>query len=241
MLPPALERAMKNLFLDSLSKSDLVLLTPLLRPMELAQETVLSETGDTVTLVHFPINAIISLVIVLSSGEIIETAMVGRDGMVGASSALDGNIAMNKAIVQLSGKALVCDASAFKESVLQSRSLLSKIIRHEQTVYAQAQQSAACIASHNIESRLARWLLRSRDLADSNTLPFTQEFLSEMLGVRRTTVSVVAHALQHAGMIKYRRGKIQITDLDALEEASCECYGTIKDLYNTLLGVGSAA
>jgi hypothetical protein len=123
----------------------------------------------------------------------------------------------------LSGDGLQCDADAFKAAVLKSPSLLSTIIRHEQTVYAQAQQSAACIATHNVESRLARWLMRSRDLAATETLPFTQEFLGEMLGVRRTSVSLVAHTLQQAGMIEYIRGKIQIINAETPSDTACEC------------------
>jgi CRP-like cAMP-binding protein len=100
--------------------------------------------------------------------------------------------------------------------------LQSLLIRHEQVVYAQAQQTAACNAMHTIEERLARWLLRARDLAQSDTLPFTQEFLAEMLGVRRTSVSTVAHTLQQAGFLKYARGRIHIANLEGLQESACE-------------------
>jgi CRP-like cAMP-binding protein len=103
-------------------------------------------------------------------------------------------------------------------------------------VYAQAQQSAACFATHHIQSRLCRWLLRARDLSGSDTLNFTQEYLADMLGVRRSSVTVVAHTLQAAGMIKYSRGKIQIVDVEALQDGTCECYGTVKRNYARLLG-----
>jgi CRP-like cAMP-binding protein len=227
---------MKNLLLASLTDGDNALLAPLLKPVHFEQQKVLFEMGGEVSRVFFPTGAVISLVVTLTSGEVIEAAMVGRDGAVGASSALDGKIAVCRAIVQLPGDALSCDANAFKAAVLESPSLLSIIVRHEQTVYAQAQQSAACNATHNVENRLARWLLRSRDLTVSDTLPFTQEFLGEMLGVRRTSVSLVAHTLQQAGMIEYSRGKIKITDADALQETACECYDTVKQQYRRLLG-----
>jgi CRP-like cAMP-binding protein len=119
---------------------------------------------------------------------------------------------------------------------LQSPQLLSLLIRHEQTVYAQAQQSAACLASHHIHARLCRWLLRARDLAGSDTLNFTQEYLAEMLAVQRSSVTVVAHTLQAAGLINYSRGKIQIVDADALHDSACECYETVKRHYARLLG-----
>jgi CRP-like cAMP-binding protein len=138
--------------------------------------------------------------------------MVGKDGAVGMASALDGRVALSRAIVQLSGDAMVCDPTAFKGAVLQSEKLISKVMRHEQTVFAQAQQSTACMANHDVEARLCRWLLRARDLSGSDHLPFTQEFLAEMLGVRRTSVTTVAHTLQSAGIVKHTRGRIQILE-----------------------------
>lgn len=128
--------------------------------------------------------------------------MVGRDGALGMASALDGKVALSRAIVQL-GDAMVCDPAAFRGAAMQSESLIAKIMRHEQSLFAQAQQPAACMAHHEVDARLCRWLLRARDLSGSNQLPFTQEFLAEMLGVRRTSVTTVARTLQEAGMIKY--------------------------------------
>jgi CRP-like cAMP-binding protein len=110
------------------------------------------------------------------------------------------------------------------------------LFRHEQAAYAQAQQSTACMAAHDVRSRLCRWLLRARDLSGSDTLSFTQEFLAEMLGVRRTSVTFDAHALQQAGMIKYARGKIEILDVDGLHEGACECYETVRKSYSRLRG-----
>ena len=109
--------------------------------------------------------------------------MVGRDGVVGASAALDGKTSLSRAVIQLSGKAMVCGLAGLRSAAMQSQPLLSLLIRHEQTLYAQAQQSAACMAAHHVDARLCRWLLRSRDLSRSDTLLFTQEFLAEMLGV----------------------------------------------------------
>ena len=225
-----------NLLLASLSSGDKALIEPHLKPMMLAQHRVLSEVGDKITDVYFPLSAVVSLVVLLSTGEVVETAMVGRDGVVGASAALDGKIALSRAIVQLGGHAMTVNADDLKTAALKSPTFLSLLIRHEQTVYAQAQQSAACIASHDLEARLCRWMLRARDLSESDILPFTQELLSEMLGVRRTSVSLVANTLQRAGFIKYSRGKIQILDIDGLRESACECYATVKGHYETLLG-----
>jgi len=225
-----------NALLASLSVSDAAALRPHLKATHLQQKTVLFETGDTVKLVYFPINAVVSLVVTLATGEMTEAAMVGRDGAIGLASALDGKVAMCLAVVQLGGDALICDPAAFKGAVLQLESLISKVMRHEQTLFAQAQQSTACMANHTVEARLCRWLLRARDLSGSDNLPFTQEFLAEMLGVQRTSVTAVARTLQEAGIIKYTRGKIEILDLEALSESACECHETIKDQYRQLIG-----
>ncbi len=110
------------------------------------------------------------------------------------------------------------------------------LIRHEQVILAQAQQSAACNAIHKVEARLARWLLRTRDLAGTDLLLLTQEYLAEMLGVRRSSVSLVAHTLQEAGLIRYSRGNIKINDLEGLREVACECYQTVKSHHDRLFG-----
>ena len=227
---------MKNLLLGLLSPADLKLLTPHLRSAHFEQHNVLFEADEQIDHVYFPTSAVVSLVVTLSTGEIIEAAMVGMDGVVGASAALDGKISLSRGIIQLGGEIVVCDLDALKSTALQSPKLLSLLIRHEQTVYAQAQQSAACFATHHVEARLCRWLLRARDLSESDNLPFTQEYLAEMLGVRRTSVTAVAHTLQAAGLIKYARGKIQIVDAKELQESACECYGSVKAHYQRLIG-----
>ena len=225
-----------NKLLASFSASDRAIIADLLKPVTLTHKTILFEAGDRISKVYFPTTAIISLVIGLSTGEMIEAAMVGSDGVVGASSALDGKISLSRAIVQLAGDGFSCNVEEFKSAAFRSQTLISGLIRHEQTLFAQAQQSTACMASHTVEERLCRWLLRARDLAQCDTLNFTQEFLAEMLGVRRTSVTAVAYMLQAAGMISYSRGKIKILDVQALKNGSCECYATVNTHYAELLG-----
>jgi len=239
--PPAKKEAHPmlegNAILASLPESDANSIRPHLRPVHLPQKTVLFEAGAPINSVYFPITAVISLVIGLETGAMTESAMVGRDGAVGIASALDGRIALSQGIVQLGGDALVCDPGTFKSVAMQSERLIALVMRHEQTLFAQAQQSTACMANHDIEARLCRWMLRARDLSGSDHLPFTQEFLAEMLGVRRTSVTTVAHILQAGGIIQYSRGKILIVDVEALKECACECYETVKAQYQQLLGV----
>ena len=223
-----------NAILACLSEGDVAALRPHLKATHLEQKTVLFEVGDTIKAVYFPVSAVISLVVTLATGEPTEAAMVGKDGAVGIASALDGKVALSQAIVQLGG-------DAFKAAVLQSEKLISKVMRHEQTLFVQAQQSTACMAHHEVEARLCRWLLRARDLSGSDHLPFTQEFLAEMLGVRRTSVTSVAHTLQGAGMIKYTRGRIEILDVEGIRDTACECYETTKEQYCQLLGVSPSS
>ena len=227
-----------NRLLASLAPADFALLEPHLKTIEMVHEAVLFETGDEVNRVYFPHSGIVSLVVALAGGETIEAAMIGRDSIVGGSSALDGRVSLNKGIVQLPGETSVLDVQWLRKAAEASIAFRTTLIRHEQVLFAQAQQSAACNASHSVEARMARWLLRSRDLSGDDNLPLTQEFLGQMLGVRRTSVSLVAGALQQAGLISYRRGHIQIENLEGLREAACECYGTVKMHYDRLLNNG---
>jgi CRP-like cAMP-binding protein len=224
-----------NLLLASVSDAVYAALQPHLKIVELKHAAVIAETGGIVKNVYFPHSGIISLVVELSIGEMIETAMVGRDGAVNAASALDGKLSLNKGIVQLAGVASVIAVEPLAEVADKFRDFRALLIRHEQVVFAQSQQSGACNASHLVEARLCRWLLRTRDLANSDDLLITQEFLAQMLGVRRSSLSIVAGTLQRAGLIRYKRGHVHLEDINALKEASCECYETVRSHYDRLL------
>lgn len=224
-----------NRLLASLRPADLALLRPHLESVALDQEAVLFNAGEVIDRVYFPHGGIISLVVVLEGGQAIEAAMIGRDSMVGASSALDGMVSLNTAIVQLAGSGETLDVARFREIAEKRPDFRTTLVRHEQALFAQAQQSAACNASHIVEARLSRWLLRARDLSGSDMLSLTQEFLAQMLGVQRSSVSPVAHTLQQAGLIRYSRGRIEILNLEGLQDASCECYETVKAHYDRLL------
>jgi CRP-like cAMP-binding protein len=163
---------MKNLLLNQLSQGDFKLLEPYLKVVLFKQHTILFEAEHEIERVYFPSGGVVSLVVTLETGEMVEAAMVGSDGVVGASAALDGPISLSRGIVQLGGDIVICSIDGLKSAALKSPTLLSLLIRHEQTVYAQAQQSAACFATHHIQARLCRWLLRARDLAGTDTLNF---------------------------------------------------------------------
>jgi len=224
-----------NMLLDTLPAKTFAAIEPHLKTVELVHGEVLGEAGDSITRVYFPHSGVISLVVELSVGDMIETAMVGRDGALNISSALDGKVSLNKAIVQLAGAASTIDVDQLRKIVREFDAFRSLLIRHEQVLFAQSQQSAACNASHSVEARMCRWLLRMRDLAAAADLMLTQEFLAQMLGVRRPSVSLVANTLQKAGLIKYRRGNIRLLDIAGLNDGSCECYGTVKAHYDRML------
>ena len=217
-----------NHFLQSLSRSDFELLRPHLREIKLNHAEVLFEVGGTIERLYFPQSGVISLVVALSGGDMIEAGMIGSDGVVGTPAALDGAISLNQAIVQVAGMASTVETQHMRVAVAVSKSLRIKLYQHDQMLLAQAQQSAACNAKHQIEERLCRWLLRTRDLVGGDKFELTQEFLAQMLGVRRTSVTLAARHLQAVNLIKYRRGHIEILDLDGLQESSCECYEAVK-------------
>jgi CRP-like cAMP-binding protein len=228
-----------NRLLASLPPQDFEMLRPHLKPFDLVHGDLLFDAGDRLDWVYFPHSGVISLVVDLADGQRIEAAMVGRDSVVGASAALDGRVALNTGIVQVPGTASILDVAALQSAAEHSADFRTMLMRHEQILLAQAQQSAACNVTHSIEARLSRWLLWTRDLSGSDTLNLTQEFLAQMLGVRRTSVSLVANTLQTAGLIRYRRGRIEVTDLEGLRTASCECYGRVKMHYDRLLNGGT--
>jgi CRP-like cAMP-binding protein len=225
-----------NGLLASLRQEELAGLLPYLKVVELPQETVLYESGDAIKAVYFPIRGLVSLVVDLASGEMIEAAMVGRDSLAGGSSAFDNMLSLNRAVVQVGGTASALDADRLRELAHQNKTFRATLARHEQFILAQAQQGAACNATHTLEARLSRWLLHCNDFIGSDDIALTQEFLAEMLGVRRTSVSLVAHTLQMAGFIRYRRGHIRLLNIDGLKESACECYATIKAHGERLLG-----
>jgi len=224
-----------NHLLAALPAADFELLRPHLQIMQLVQEVVLVAAGDPLTRVFFPHGGVISLVVSLTAGEKIEVAMIGNDSVFGGSAALDGSISLTDAIIQLPGTASTLEVGRLRAVANESIAFRTMLIRHEQALFAQAQQSAACNAAHSAESRLARWLLRMHDLSEAKTLPLTQDFVAQMIGVRRNAVSIIAHALQAAGLIKYSRGHVQITNLEGLDDVACECYAAVKTQHRRLL------
>jgi CRP-like cAMP-binding protein len=217
-----------------LPQADFELVSPHLEMVELVQEDVLVGAGDQLSRVYFPHSGIISLVVSLATGEMVEVAMIGRDSVLGGMAALDGGISLTDAIVQLPGWASTLEVGYLRIAANRSISFRTTLIRHEQALFAQTQQSAACNASHSVEARLARCLLRMRDLVGDRPLQLTQSFLAQTIGVQRNSVSSVASRLQHVGILKYNRGHIEITNPNGLKNVACECYAAVEEQYESL-------
>jgi CRP-like cAMP-binding protein len=213
-----------NGFLASLPEPDLELLRPHLRTTELVLGDTLVEAGGRLLLIYFPHSGIISKAVSLAGGELIEVAMIGRDGALGGSAALYGTLSPTAGIVRFPGKASTIDVAHFRAVAENSEALRNAMMQRQWKHIVDAEQAAACNASHSIEARLCRRLLTARDLSDSDELPMTQEILAQMLGVQRNSISLVANALQQRGLIRYSRGHLVITDVAGLIEHSCECY-----------------
>jgi CRP-like cAMP-binding protein len=214
--------------LAALARKDLALLAPHLKETALVRGAVLQEQDEVIDQVHFPHDGIISLLAVMQQGNAIETATIGNEGAVGLLAGLGPRRAHSRAVVQVSGSASRIPAARFRAAAEQSEAIRNLIGRYGEMLLIQVQQTAACNALHAVEARLSRWLLQARDRLGSNTICLTHEFLSQMLGVRRTTVTVVANMLQRAGLIRYHRGMIEIIDRPGLEAKACECYQAIR-------------
>jgi CRP-like cAMP-binding protein len=221
-------QAHENRLLATLDPIEFELLAPHLYKEPLARGAILQEQEAPVEKVYFPASGVISLISVMEGGAVVETAMVGREGAVGAFGGLGPRNAFNRAVVQLPGVAAVIPVTHFQAAVGQSARIRNAVLRYKEALLGQVQQTAACNALHNLEERLARWLLQALDRTDNPNLPLTQEFISQMLAVRRTTVTLIAGKLQQAGLISYHRGHIEIVDRVRLEDAACECYRMIR-------------
>jgi CRP-like cAMP-binding protein len=235
------EPGRSNRFLGTLPPHDFSLLAPLLRTVALERGVILHDVGEEVERVYFPQSGMVSLVAVMADGRTVETATVGRGGVIGASAGLGARLAVSRAIVQLSGTAAWLSAAQFRAVANQNQAIRDLIVRYNDLLLGQVQQSVVCNASHSLETRLCSWLLRTHDCTSGEAMPLTQESLGQMLGVRRTTVTMAARLLQNAGLIRYRRGHIQILDRAALEDISCECYALVRQNADNTFRVPSSA
>ena len=212
---------------------------PHLEPIRLKLGVIVCEAGGLLKHAYFPQGAVLSLLTVLENGSAIETANIGREGGFGLFAAMYSRVSFNRCLVQLEGGIVRCpiEQSEFKHSEY----VRDLFVSYSETLLSQVQQSVACNAMHSTEERMCRWLLMMHDRAEGEALPYTHEFLSHMLGANRKSVTLAARSLQTAGLISYRRGRIQVLDRAGLEKASCECYAVVKERFDAFLTPPSAA
>lgn len=226
-----------NLFLDSLDSGERGRLLEGSTHVALPIGEELFGPQETVSHLYFPVSGVISLVIGMSDGDIVEMATVGREGVAGIPMALEsGAAARASGISQIEGAAYRVSASHFRQEVARGGRLALNVSRVNRALFALVSQNAACNRLHSASQRCARWLLMTHDRVGRDSYRLTHEFLSQMLGSRRATVTQVALDLQTAGAITYRRGDLTILDRDLLTSRACECYGVMHDLFDNLYG-----
>jgi CRP-like cAMP-binding protein len=217
-----------NHLLCALSSEDRERVSLYLESVQLETQQILYDAEQRIEWVYFPLSCVVSLLTVMGSGEALEVATVGREGIVGLPILLGVEQVPGRAMVQIPGEALRLPAKILRAEIEQGGILYQQLQRYAQTLFDQVTQLAACDRLHSIEQRLCRWLLMTQDRVGEGQFPLTQALLAQMLGVRRATVSMSASRLQRANLIRYRRGQMEIVDRAGLEELVCECYGKIR-------------
>ncbi|HYG79831.1 MAG TPA: Crp/Fnr family transcriptional regulator [Pyrinomonadaceae bacterium] len=226
----------QNNILASLPPEEYERLAPHLEPVELPHGKVIQEAGGKITHVYFPERAMVSLVSHTPDGDSVEVGVVGFEGMVSISAILGVDKSPHEMLVQINNGALRLPVGALLDEFRRAGTLHDKLLRYTQGLLLQTSQVAACNARHTVSERLARWLLMSQDRCACEDLPFTHEFLSLMLGVRRAGVTEAALILQAEELIRYRRGHIKILDRQGLEDHACDCYEVVKAEFDLLVG-----
>jgi CRP-like cAMP-binding protein len=226
---------LKNRLLAALEHGAFARLAPQLEVVALTPREILFETGAPLRHVYFPHSGIISLMAAMRDG-VAETAAIGSEGFAGFEVVLGGDVAANRALVQLAGSASRIPVASLSKEMQESAQLRQLLLSYVRFFLVQALQSVACNTLHTVDARCAKWLLMANDRAGhEDTFNLTQEFLAEMLGVHRPSVTLVARTLQNSGLIRYSRGVITITDRRGLEEAACDCYGVVRRALEKIL------
>ncbi|TFZ00698.1 Crp/Fnr family transcriptional regulator [Ramlibacter henchirensis] len=224
-----------NTFIDLLPREEARLLESMCRPVELELGELLQEADAPTRHVYFPVDALVCLFATCEREPCAEVAMVGHEGMVGIQLALGIASAPLTAIVQEGGTALRADAEDFDAEILRNAELRAAVNRFVHVTLRQMAASSACLHTHQLSPRLARWLLMTHDRAGSRSIHVTQEFLAQMLGVRRVGITAAAKEMQRGGLIDYSRGRVTVLDHRGLRAASCSCYKTDRQLFTAML------
>jgi CRP-like cAMP-binding protein len=206
-----------------------------MRPVELKLGAVVCEAGGLLEYVYFPQGCVLSLLVVLENGSAIECANIGREGAFGLFAAMYSRVSFSRCIVQLQGPMLRCPIEPLRSEFQKSEHIRNLFVSYSETLLSQIMQTVACNSLHSVEERMCRWLLMMYDRAEGEPLTYTHEFLSNILGANRTSITIAAQNLQNAGILNYRRGLMQVVDRAGLEKASCECYAVVKARFDAFL------
>lgn len=224
-----------NQLLATLEPADFAVLEPHLETVKLAKGMILYETGDSMRYAYFPQDAVVSLITLLTDGKMVEVAVFGREALFGLTGVLATSRSLGRYVVQVSGTASRVDTEVLRQVLKTQPATRELCLRFIEALLAQALQSMACNTVHSVEVRCCRWILTLHDRTGREALPLTHEHLSQMLGVQRSTVSLVTGSLQNAGLIQQGRGVITVTDRLGLEQAVCGCYGIMRQRFEQIL------
>lgn len=224
----------QNRLLAALSRDVQIRLLPRMEKISFTLRQILYEAGQPISHVYFPLSGVVSLVMTLRGGDSVEVATTGNEGLVGTPVLLGAERSALKAVCQVTGQGLKMRTDAFRRSVEEHPELQSLVRRYAQALVEQIAQTTACNHVHSVQARMCRWLLMTHDRVGADEFQLTQEFLAQMLGVRRPSVTVAAGLLQKQGLIRYQRGRIRITHRAGLESGACECYETVRQEFDRL-------
>ena len=221
--------------LDALEAVSRKRIEPYLEPIAFKLGAVVCEAGGLLKHAYFPQGSVLSLLTVLENGSAIETANIGREGAFGLFAAMYSRVSFNRCIVQLVGRMVRCPIELLQSEFKNREHVRKLFVSYSETLLSQIQQTVACNAMHTTEQRMCRWLLMMHDRAEGESLTYTHEFLANILGANRKSVTLAAQSMQAAGLISYRRGTIQVLDRPGLEKASCECYKVVRERFDAFL------
>lgn len=225
---------MDNLWIAALDAADRKRIEPHLHERPFSQGQMLYDAGEAVEEVWFPMSGVVSLMTLVDDDRMIETAAIGREGLVGVTCGPLNARAASRAIAQVDGVSACCPSDVFADALGRSEGMRMALAKFTESLFAQVQQAAACNAQHRLDERLARWLLTIHDRADADRFALTQMDIAGMLGVRRATVSEVGSVLEDKGLIRRGRGWVEVLDRKALEGAACGCYGMMRAVMEDL-------
>lgn len=231
----AVHELRSNQLLGALEPASLKRIDPHLEPVEFKLGDMVCDAGGLLKHAYFPQGSVLSLLTVLENGAAIETANIGREGAFGLFAAMYSRVSFNRCIVQLEGQTVRCPIELLQHEFKSSEHVRDLLVSYSETLLSQVQQTVACNSMHTTEERMCRWLLMMHDRAGGEALSYTHEFLSQILGANRKSVTLAAQSMQMAGLITYRRGTIQVLDRRGMEEASCECYAIVKERFDAFL------